>query len=177
MGQGFDCPRFGRAGSEWPVKRSTLKLPCQSSPPAGGPIARPCADLAGSPVTGHSPCQHAGIRRQDICGLRCWERAHKSDFSSTLSPSSRQFLTRRGPRVSGARCVFVIRSNLKLSRPNQHGLSTSRARGGSDSVLRIGARTGSHSHGLGGLEASNRLVDVGLGPRGHGPRLQHQAAQ
>lgn len=163
-GQGFDCPRFGSAGSEWSVKRSTLKLPCQSSTPGAGRAQI----LPVRQFSGRNPCQQDGIRRQDMSSLRCRGRAHKSDFSSTPRTNS---LTCRGSRVSGARCAFVIPSNLTfLSRTTTStACRHPESGGGSDSVLRIGARTGSHSLGLGGLEVSNRrdrLVEVGLGPRG-----------
>lgn len=52
-GQGFACPRFGSAGSEWPVKRSTLKHPCQSSSPVAA-VRRSCrlaSSLGATPVS------------------------------------------------------------------------------------------------------------------------------
>lgn len=77
-GQGFDCPRFGSAGSEWSVKRSTLKPPCQSSTPGAGRAQI----LPVRQFSGRNPCQQDGIRRQDMSSLRCRQRARTGQTSA-----------------------------------------------------------------------------------------------
>lgn len=168
-GQGFDCPRFGSAGSEWSAKRSTLK-PCQSKTPVAGPVrGRAQILLSGrNPLSARwkSSTRHVGF---EMSAARAQVRLQLN--------TKVQFLDTSRSTSFGCTVGFCHPMPLDVSvedqdqDQNQHGLSTSRAgpRGGSDSVLRIGARpyrqSFSRSWRPGGQQPP-RGGPGGLGPRG-----------